>query len=95
MKFSTNWDVVSDCSAIKKGVVLTANSDGFQAVNLNTGTRSFVSRGSLISDDYKYRNEILYSILKSVNSLGEKDLTLDEAAAKLVDDLCEANRLLY
>ena len=95
MRFSTNWNVVSDCSTAKSGIILTATHKEFKVINLNTGKNFIVPRERLVSANCKYRNEVLCSILKSADSLDEKELNLDKTAANLVDELCEANRLLY
>lgn len=96
MTFSGNWNVVDDLSLINTGITVHAENNTFFVSNLNLGKSVDISIGNFVSDSYKYRSEILYTLLSKVNGVGEKkNLYLDSKACELIDHLCESNRLLY
>lgn len=94
--FAGNWNVVKDLSTIKTGITVHAENKTFYVSNLDSGKSIDISMGDFVSDSYKYRNEILYTLLSKVNGVEEKEhLYLDSKACELIDQLCESNRLLY
>lgn len=96
MTFAGNWNVVEDLSSIKTGITVHAENNTFYVSNLDLGKSIDISMGDFVSDSYKYRNEILYTLLSKVNGMDEKEhLYLDSKACDLIDQLCESNRLLY
>ena len=96
MTFTGNWNVVEDLSSIKTGITVHAENNTFYVSNLDLCKSVDISMGDFISDSYKYRNEILYTLLSKVNGMDEKEhLYLDSKACESIDQLCESNRLLY
>ena len=96
MTCAGNWNVVEDLSSIKTGITVHAENNIFYASNLDLGKSIDISMGDFISSYYKYRNEILCTLLSKVNGMDEKEhLYLNSKACELIDKLCESNRLLY
>lgn len=96
VEFAGNWNVVKDLSSIKTGITVHAENNTFYVSNLNLGKSVSISMGDFVFDSYKYRNEILYTLLSKVNGVEKKEhLYLDSKACELIDQLCESNRLLY
>lgn len=96
MRFSGNWNIVVNIATITNGIVVNANFDSFQVANLSSNKTASFSRINFVSAEFKYRCEILSILQKSVDEeKKEKNLYLTPSAADFVDELCEANRLLF
>lgn len=92
----SGWNVVDDLSSIKNGITVHSENNTFHVSNLNSGKSVVVSMENFVSDSYKYRSEILYTLLIKVDGLEEKNhLYLDSKSCELIDQICESNRLLY
>ena len=89
-------NIVENLSEIKTGITVHADDDFFYVSNHNSKESIDVPMIDFLSAFYKYRNEILYSLLERIDGLDYKDnLYLDTSANKLIDHICESNRLIY
>ena len=89
-------NIVENLAEIKTGITVHADDDFFYVSNHNSKESIDVPMIDFLSAFYKYRNEILYSLLEKIDGLDDKDnLYLDTSANKLIDHICESNRLIY
>ena len=91
--------LVSNLSSVKNGVIATAADDRFYVERIADGIsirQEMVYRRDLVSSVYKDPSPIHLEIIKAVGADTKKDeLYLDIVAKQFVDDICEANRLIY
>ena len=79
--------------SLKNAVKISADSDGF-FITTKKNTK-WISRNHFISDKYKYQNEILAHLKSQFNIPRKEDIFCEESAKKLIEKICESNRLLF
>lgn len=96
MKFSSDWLVLTTTQTnVTNGLLVTSEGSEFLIVkDLSSSVQKKFSRGDLIGD-YKYRGEILHILQKAINITECENKFVDQSAAKIIDEICETNRLLY
>ncbi len=96
MDFSSTWEVLSTSPQTTNGVLVTAEGDNILVItDLSSSKQKKVERVDLVSDNFKYRCEILWFLQNAIHIVNAENKFIDPQAARLIDEICEANCLLF
>ena len=96
MNFSGIWNITSSSPDTNTGLFVTTESnDKLVITDLSSLKKQKISRTELVSENYKYRCEILWFLEDKLQIKCTTNGFVDSQAAKLIDEICEANRLLF
>ena len=71
------------------------NLEQFLVKTTETGSSYIVNRGDLVSDVFKYSNEVFNKLLGSLPDSQDFVVLVTNSAENSIHLVCEANRLLY
>ena len=96
MEFSGNWVLLTSTRPnVLNGLLVTSGENNSLIIkNLSSSVQKEFSKSELVGN-YKYRSEILHILQKSLEIFEVENKFVDESAAQIIDEICEANRLLY
>lgn len=93
--FFSDWLITSTIPNVASGLLITSErNDTLIITDLSSSVQKKVSRGDLVGD-FKYRCEILHILQKHINVFESEHKFINHLAAELIDEICEANRLLF
>ena len=95
MDFSSKW-LVQSTSILEgtNGLLISSEGDDILIISdLSSSTQKKLNRCDLVGD-FKYRCDILNILQKTINIHDAENKFIEPSAAKLIDEICEANRLL-
>ena len=93
--FSGDWLITDTMPNVTTGLLVTSEgNDALIITDLSSSIQKKVSRSDLVGNN-KYRCDILHLLQETINISKGNNKFVNHSAAQLIDEICEANRLLY